>query len=86
MPALPSLIHEVQAAEQAVGLAVRPGGEIEEVRTSEARAVAKGEAPEAIDLDGLPIVAAQISPLPPAFQAEGHQGAVAEVADDRGET
>jgi hypothetical protein len=54
----PSLVDEVQAAEQAIGLLIRPRGEIEIVRAPEARAVAEGEAPETIDLDGLPIAAA----------------------------
>ena len=54
----PSLIHEVQAAEQAIGLAVRPGGEVQIIRAPEARAVAEGEAPEAIDLGALPLATA----------------------------
>ncbi len=58
LPTSSVLIYEVQAAEETIGLAVRPGGEVQVVRTPEARAVTEDEAPEAIDLDGLPSAAA----------------------------
>ncbi|MGH8524517.1 MAG: glycosyltransferase, partial [Gammaproteobacteria bacterium] len=46
MDPMTGIRSEVQTPEQTIGLAVRPGGEVQVIRTAEALAVAEGEAPE----------------------------------------
>src|SRR5262249_17279679 len=51
---------EVELAEEAVALVVRPGGEVDVVATETSPAVAEYEAPEAIDVERVTILVGQV--------------------------
>src|SRR5262245_29073891 len=73
-----------QAAEQAVLLVVRAGGEINRVGPSSIAAVANLEGPQPVDDDRLALGVAHLAQRLPAAKIEGVDIAVAEISDPQG--